>query len=294
MAIAVLAAAGLLAWLWSGTLRLAAPRSALVGVGLLAAFAGWSAISILWSVAPNQTWLELNQLITYLLVLGLAAAVGATYARAVELIALGFLLVALAVTVYALGQKLFPGLHVPGLFDLNQTGPLPRLQEPLGYWNALALFVALAVPVALGVAADAARERRVRFAALCGVELMVLAVVFTYSRGGLLALAIALVVGIGLGGNRLRAAMWLAAAALATLPVAVIGLKSPQLTTAGEKLSTREFAGGILAMFLVLSLVALVAGARKLIALEPRVRVEARRARRLQRKSLAGPSGPRL
>ena len=26
---------------------------------------------------------------------------------------------------YALGQKLFPGLHVAGVFDLNQTGPLP-------------------------------------------------------------------------------------------------------------------------------------------------------------------------
>jgi hypothetical protein len=288
MAVAGLAVAGLVAWLWSGTLRLAVPRTATLGIVLLAAFAGWSGLSVLWSVAPNQTWLELNQIISYVVVLVLAVAVGATYTRAIESVALGFLLVALAVTAYALGQKLFPGIQVPGLFDLNQTGPLPRLQEPLGYWNALALFIAFGVPAALAVAADAARETRLRIAAVCSIELMVLAVVFTYSRGGLLALAFALVIGIWLSGNRLRASMWLGAAALASVPVAVIGLVSPQLTTAGERLSTRQFAGAILAVFVALSLVALVAAARKLIAVEPRVRIEARRARLMRRQALAG------
>jgi hypothetical protein len=288
MAVAGLAMAGLVAWLWSGTLRLSAPRAATIAIGLLAAFGCWSGLSLLWSVAANQTWLEVNQIVSYLLVLGLAVAIGATYVRATELIGVGFLLVALAVTAYALGQKLFPGIHVSGLFDLNQTGPLPRLQEPLGYWNALALFIALGVPIALAVAADPSRGRRTRIAAVCSIELMVLAIVFTYSRGGLLALGIALAIGIGLGGNRLRAALWLAAAAVATLPVALIGLESPQLTTAGEQLPTREFAGGILAIFLILSLVALVAGARKLARVEPRVRIDPQRARHLRRRGLAG------
>ena len=53
-----------------------------------------------------------------------------------------------------------PGFHVAGLFDLNQTGPLPRLQEPLGYWNALALLLALGAPVALMVSVDAPRPGR--------------------------------------------------------------------------------------------------------------------------------------
>ena len=87
-------------------------------------------------------------------------------------------------TAYALGQKLFPGLHVAGRVHLNQTGPLPRLQEPLGYWNALALFIAMGAPIALALAVDSSRRRRARLAALVGLELMLLAVGFTYSRGG--------------------------------------------------------------------------------------------------------------
>src|SRR5437868_13774021 len=46
-AIAALAVAG---WLWSGTLRISASSVGIVGVVLLAAFACWSAIILLWSV----------------------------------------------------------------------------------------------------------------------------------------------------------------------------------------------------------------------------------------------------
>jgi O-antigen ligase len=283
-----IAVAALVPWLWTGTLRLAAPRTAAVGVGLLGAFGLWSGITVLWSVAPDQTWLELNHIVTYILVLGLAMAIGSSHARGLDFVAVGFVWVALVVTAYALGQKLFPGLHVPGLFDLNQTGPLPRLQEPLGYWNALALFVAMAVPPALAVACDRARPRRTRIAALCAIELMLLTIVFTYSRGGLLALAIGLAVGIVISGDWLRSAMWLGVAVLATVPIAVLGLVSPQLSRAGEKLSSREFGGAILAILLVISLVALVAGARKLIGLEPRLRIDASRFRGLRRLGLAG------
>ena len=121
---------------------------------------------MLWSVAPNQTWIELNRAITYVLTLCLAIALGASSPRAIRQLASGFFLVALVVTLYGLGQKLFPGLHIGGVFDLNQTGPLPRLQEPLGYWNALALFVAMGVPIALALAAtDARRGPRLRLVA---------------------------------------------------------------------------------------------------------------------------------
>jgi hypothetical protein len=285
------AVAALVPWLWTGTLRIAAPRTVVLATGLLGAFAVWNGITVFWSVASAQTWLEVNHVVTYLVVLGLGIVIGSSYARALEVVAVGFLWVVLAVSVYALGQKLFPGLHVRGLFDLNQTGPLPRLQEPLGYWNALALFVAFAVPLALAVASDPARSGRARIGALCAIELMVLTIVFTYSRGGLLALAIALVVGISVSGNRLRSAMWLGASLATTLPVMVLGLVSPQLTRAGEKLSSRESGGAILAVLLVLSLVALVAGARKLLVLEPQVRIEASRVPALRRLALAGAGG---
>lgn len=114
VAIAAIAAVAGAGWLWSGTLRLSAPRSAIAGTVLLAAFACWSGITVLWSVAPDQTWIELNRAIGYVIVLCLAIAVGASLANAVKLVTSGFLAIALAVTAYALGQKLFPGLHLAG------------------------------------------------------------------------------------------------------------------------------------------------------------------------------------
>ena len=279
VALAALAAVAAAGWLWTGSLRLAAPRLAVVGAGLLAAFACWSGVTVLWSVAPDQTWIELNRAIAYVLVLGLAIAIGASHPRAVEVVARGFLVIALAVTVYGIGQKLFPGLHVKGLFNLNQTGPLPRLQEPLGYWNALALFVVMGVPIALAIAADSRQSARTRLGALVAVELMLLVVAFAYSRGGLLALAIALIVGMAVSGGELRSLMWPAVVVVTTIPPLLFGLLNHSLTSANVSLSSREAAGAELAAILAASLAVLIVAGRRLLALEPQLKLDRLRAR---------------
>src|SRR2546421_4788468 len=79
--IAALAAAAGAALLWTGSLRLAAPRLALAGMALLAAFACWNAITLAWSVAPNQSWIEVNRAIAYVITLCLAFALGASSVR---------------------------------------------------------------------------------------------------------------------------------------------------------------------------------------------------------------------
>jgi hypothetical protein len=271
------------AWLWSGTLRFSAPRLAYAGLGLLAAFAAWSGVSVLWSVAADQTWIELNRVLAYVIVLCLALVLGASHERAAPLMAKGFLLVALVLTGYGLGQKLVPGLHITGVFDLNQTGLLPRLQEPFGYWNALALFIAMGAPIALALAVDSLRSRRTRLLAAVALELMLLAVAFTYSRGGVLALVLALAVGVGLSGARLRSLMWLVTVALTTVAPLVFGLTNHSLSAAGVGLGSREAAGGVLAGVLVVSLLVLVAGVGRLFALEQGVYVGPERARGIAR-----------
>ncbi len=168
-ALAALACGGLL---WTGSLRFAAPRAAVVGLALLVAFACWSGVTVAWSVAPDQTWLELNRAITYVLVLALAIVVGASHGRSIELAAKGFVAVALALAVYGIGQKVIPGVHIPGVFTLDQTAVFPRLQAPFGYWNALALFIAMGIPIALAGAVDQAMGRRVRLAAVLAVQLL--------------------------------------------------------------------------------------------------------------------------
>jgi hypothetical protein len=283
VAVAVVATLAGVAGLWYGTLRFSAPPLALAGLVLLTGFAAWSGVTVFWSVAPDQTWLELNRALLYVVVLCLAIALGASDRRAPEWTAKGFLAVALAVTAYALGQKLFPGLDVSGVFNLNQTGPLPRLQEPFGYWNALALFVALGVPSALVLTVDRSRLARERLVALVVLQLLLLVVGLTYSRGALIALGIAVVVAVRMSGTALRSLMWLGVACLGLLPPLVLGLVDHALTAANVALGQRESAGAILAVVLVISTAASVVGARRLIQIEATAQVPPDQARGITR-----------
>jgi len=283
VALAGLTALAAGSWLWSGTLRFRAPRLTLFGLASLALFALWSGVTLFWSVAPDDTWLELNRTITYVLVSCLAVALGASHSRSLESIGKGFLVIVVAVTLYALGQKLFPGLHVAGVFSLNQTGPLPRLQAPFGYWNALALFIVMGVPLALALAIDRLRSRRLRLSALVALQLMLVTIGFTYSRGGLLALVAALVAMFVLSKVALRALMWLAAASLAAAPPLIFGLTNHSLTSSDISLGSREGAGAVLALILLMSILVLLAGGVRLLDLEWRIHLSPQRVRTIRR-----------
>jgi hypothetical protein len=292
--IAALAAVAGAAWLWTSTLRFSAPPLALAAIGALTAFAVWSGVSVLWSVAPDQTWIELNRALSYVIVLALAIAAGASYRGSVRVIAGGYLLVALAVTVYALGQKLAPGLHISGLSDLNQntslgsldpgqSGSPARLRAPLDYSNALALFITMAVPIAVAAAADDSRTRRARSAALVVLSLMLLAIVLTQSRGGLIALGVALVISAAVGGRRLKTLALVAIAGITTAFPLAFALISPSLVNANVPLASREVAGAELAAVLLVSLVALWGLARLFFKREQATRMSPERARGIGR-----------
>jgi len=279
-ALAAVAAAGVL---WTGSLRLAAPRRAVLGIGMLGGFALWCAVTLAWSIAPDATWTEFNRVLTYLLVLGVAVVIGASDRDAVELVARGFLLVAMAVAIYGLGQKLVPGLHLGSLVDLNRTGSFARLPAPLGSWNALALLLAMGVPIALAIVVDKSAGRGARLTALSSIELLLLTIVLTYSRGGLLALVVGAGIGIAVSGARLRSLMWAGLALLATVPPLVIGLTNRSLTTSHIALGPRERAGAELAAVLVVSLLALVLVASRVFAAERRAQLGPERAHRIGR-----------
>lgn len=268
------------AWLWRGPGLPRAWRTAWLGLGLLVAFAVWAGLSLTWSVAPDRTWIELNRALVYVIVVALGLAAAARWDRAAERLVAGYLVVALLVALYALGGKVIPGVDVLGV-DFNHTRLIPRLRAPLDYWNALALVTLLAAPLALSLAVDRARPAGVRLGALIGLSVLLDTIGLTYSRGGVLALIVAVALFARLGGEAVRSLAALGLALLATVPTLVIGFATPSLSGLQQPLSARESDGALLGVVLVVSLVALLLAGRAALQVDARVRVTPAHTRRL-------------
>jgi O-Antigen ligase len=266
--VAGLTLAGLVAWLGTHSHRPLASGTALVGVGLLGAFAVWCGLSVLWSVSPADTWIEVNRSIDYALVAALALAAASRVTAPAELAARGVLAVAVAVALYALGGKVIPWVHVPGVFDLNQTAIFSRLRAPLDYWNALGLLCVIGVPLALRLSTDVTRQPNARVRSLAALSILLTVLGMTYSRGGVLALVAAVIATTCLGGPRLRGLLAFAIAAIAAVPPLAFAFGRDSLTRDGVGLHDRVVPGLELGLLIVLCLLALAYAGRRLIATE--------------------------
>jgi hypothetical protein len=182
-------------------------RLALTALGLLAAFALWTLISMSWADG-GRAFAQFNQVSLYVAVLALAIVLG----RLVPATAIvsGVALAISAIACVALVSRFFPST-----FGVEPSTILPtvnsRLSFPLGYWNGLGIEIALAYPLLLSIMAS----RRTRLAsALAAVPLPILGAVMylTSSRGAFLAAVIAVAAYLLLTPNRWPA---LAATALA-------------------------------------------------------------------------------
>lgn len=198
-----------------GAARSSIDRLALITVGLFAAFAVWTLISMQWASDKGRAFAQFDQVSLYVAVLAIAIIL----ARLVPAFVLtsGVALALSAVAAVALVSRLFPST-----FGVEPSTILPtinsRLSFPLGYWNGLGIQVALAYPLLL--ATMASRRSRVT-SALAALPLPVLAAVMylTSSRGAFVAALVAVVVYLLLSPNRWAA---LAAAALAAAVGAVV------------------------------------------------------------------------
>src|SRR4051812_13243261 len=245
VALAVLAIAALGGLLFAPGMRARASAPGWAGLVLLALFAVWTGVTMAWSIAPDSTWAELNRSLAYLLAAGIGLAVGASLPRALERCAIGYLAIATAVALYALGGKVIPSFDVPGLIDLNHTAYFSRLRAPLAYWNALSLFCVMAVPVAVRTAAEPARGPRGRALATASLVLLLTTIGLTYSRGGFAALVVAMVVLVAAGPDRLRTAAAAAAGVLGSALPLVVGFTRDDLTHDLVPL-VRRFGDGLL------------------------------------------------
>jgi hypothetical protein len=287
VALALVAIAACVAWLLDGGLRLRTTRLGWIGLGLLVAFVAWTAISLAWSVAPDRTWTEFNRATMYALVLVLGLCVGSSHPRAVERLAVGWLVIASAVALYALGGKVAPWIHI-GPFDLNHTAGFSRLRAPLDYWNALALVLVMAAPVALRIAVERVVALRWRLAAVASLYLLFVVIALTYSRGGIVALVIALAVAAGLARARMRCLVLTLATVVATVPALAFALSAHSLTTDGVPVADRTGDGLVLAGLMAVSCAALLVAAWRLDRARLAIPTEWRASRRLGRALVIG------
>lgn len=180
--------------------------------GLTGCLALLSAISSLWSGSIELSVVEADRVLVYLgffLAAFLIAQTDQRRQRFAEGIAIALLLVALL----GLASRLLPHL----LSVTESLGSGPRLRYPLGYWNANGVSFGIATALLLWMSRRSLNAS-LRWLAVGSLPAVLLALYFTYSRGGLLALVIASGCLLVLSHDRLWLLATLAIGALAAVP----------------------------------------------------------------------------
>jgi O-antigen ligase len=177
--------------------------------GLIVCLSLLSALSSLWSGSIELSVIEAGRVAVYLGFFLAAFLIAQTDERR-QRFAEGLAIAVAFVVVLGLGSRLLP--HVLNVADSLGTGP--RLRYPLGYWNANGAMFGIGVSLLLWTSRQAAWAV-LRWLSVAMIPAALLALYFTYSRGGLLALIVASGCLIALSRDRL----WL----LATLAIGVLG-----------------------------------------------------------------------
>jgi O-Antigen ligase len=176
--------------------------------GLLVGLALLSAFSSFWSGSAELSVTEADRVLVYLGFFLAAFLIAQTDQRR-QRFAEGLTIAVALVALLGLASRLAP--HV---LEAGTLGTGPRLRYPLGYWNANGAMFGIAVALLLWSSRRAAWAA-LRWASVAALPAVLLALYFTYSRGGLLALLVAAGCMIALSRDRL----WL----LATLGIGALG-----------------------------------------------------------------------
>ena len=260
--LALVLALGCLAAALAGLLPLPRPSGlGLASLVLLGLLVVWMAASVSWSLAPDRSWISFNRGLVYLAFAVLGAFAGTIVrrrhaARALALLVAGALVVALA-------GKVIPGLYADG-------ARMARLRAPVGFWNALALLLAMGVPLALWLVGEA-RRRWTRALAAVFLFGLVVGILLTYSRSGILAAVLAGALWLGLAPGRVESAAILLAGVPVGGAVALWAFTQPGIADDGASHGARVADGWQLGVALVLGAAAAWGAAYGLLGLVPRL-----------------------
>lgn len=263
------AGAAIVGWLCvlglaSGRLSVTGSRAAWAGAGLLGGLAAWSSLSILWSIAPDGSWLAANRTFAYAIVAAVTLIAAASTKRAPVGAALGLGAAALLVAACGLAYKVAPGLEL-GAVGFDSGGRFSRLSEPVSYWNALALVAVMGCPACIWLTAHREAKisaRVVSFLCLCALALTI---ALTYSRGGVVAYAVALSIMCLAGPRGFERLLAGVAAPIAMGPAMFVAFSRDDLSTGGVPLGDRVDGGLLLGAMILVCLISAAIGTRALI-----------------------------
>jgi hypothetical protein len=265
-AVALAMAALLGAWALAGRLPFAAlSRSGWAFLGTLAALTVWFGASLAWSIQADRSWDYANLTLAYAGFALLGALAGSAGPWAVRAVAGSLALGIGAAVVWGLAGKVIPALGPGG----QTTG---RLLGTLDYWNAFALLAAAAFPLALWLGASGRR--------LAGALLVygsTIALLLTFSRGGLLVAAVAVGVWLALAPNRLSSLGLLVLGGLPALAVAGVAFALPGVSSDDQPRHVRVHDGAIFGVALLTGAVLVIAAAVALARRPPTITPSRRR-----------------
>ena len=178
--------------------RAPVPRAALACAALLAAVAVFMALSSTWAPSAERAFFEADRVLLYtgLVLIPVLLALPGDAGRWAD----GMALAVAVVGLLALAQRLFGGLLPEGDVPELLPNAASRLSYPLGYWNGLAIFVALGCPLLLRAAVTAASPLW-RAAALAPVPVLAGTIYLTSSRGGVAVALVACAAFVVLSGS---------------------------------------------------------------------------------------------
>lgn len=213
-------------------------RAGWIWLAVLFAYAAWTTASLLWTESAENTMIDVSLVALYSGVALLAMSISGRKPARHILYGLGSAVV--VVTIVALLSR----LH----FEWFTPSPIPeflqdeghKLSYPLNYWNALAAFAAIGIPLMLYAAAGA-RSLLARALGGAAIPPLVLCVFLTDSRGGAIEVVIGVVLFLLLAPDRLAKLMVIVACgAGATLVVAAANQRAALRTAERTALAAQQ------------------------------------------------------
>jgi tetratricopeptide (TPR) repeat protein len=223
-----------------------------LALATLAALGGLTALSITWSLYPSDSWVETNRTFAY--VAAFASGIAAVRLARVRWPAIlaGVLLALTAISFWGLATKVAPAWLAP-----DET--YARLREPYGYWNAVGVTAAMAIPLCLWLGTRTGGRRLVNALAWPLLALFGITMLLSFSRGSIVAAIVGVGAWLALVPLRLRSLAVLFPAALGAAVVTAWAFGQSALTDDRVALADRKDAGGEFGLVLVALVIVLFA-----------------------------------